>query len=272
MVNLTRTVRFSINPAPAPGGSADWGDAANTFAAFPTMRGLGRHYELDVCCQGEIDPSTGYFVNIKVVDAAVRTAAIPLIEQACRERPTSPPETILPDLLARLNAAMRGSVHSVRWRLSPYYCVEMQQHDTNRALIRQRFEFAASHRLHCAGLTDEQNRELFGKCNNPAGHGHNYLVEPCVEVSLDAPEPAFGLADIERLTQETIVRRFDHTHLNVDTPEFREGSGVNPSVENIAAVCFRLLEPAISRASSGNATLRSITVWETEKTSCTFPA
>jgi 6-pyruvoyltetrahydropterin/6-carboxytetrahydropterin synthase len=71
---------------------------------------------------------------------------------------------------------------------------------------------------------------------------------------------------------ETIIQRFDHKYLNVDTQEFRaEAGGLNPSVENIAKVCFDLLAPAIRRAAPG-VELRSITVWETDRTSCTYPA
>ncbi len=86
MIELTRTVRFSINPAVPSGGASSppWGDPTNTFSAFPTMQGLGRHYELDIRCRGEADPVTGYFVNIKLVDVAVRMVAIPAIERACR--------------------------------------------------------------------------------------------------------------------------------------------------------------------------------------------
>jgi 6-pyruvoyltetrahydropterin/6-carboxytetrahydropterin synthase len=137
------------------------------------------------------------------------------------------------------------------------------------ALLRQQFEFAASHRLHIASLSEAQNRELFGKCNNPRGHGHNYRVEPCVEVEVPTRGPAkFGLRELESLTAELIINRYDHKHLNEDTVEFGP-SGLNPSVENIAKVCFDHLAPAVSRA---GARLRSITVWETDKTGCTYPA
>jgi hypothetical protein len=53
-------------------------------------------------------------------------------------------------------------------------------------IIRQKFDFAAAHRLHTPSLSEEENRRIFGKCNNPSGHGHNYQVEPAVEVELDA--------------------------------------------------------------------------------------
>lgn len=273
MVELARTVRFCINPEPSGRGSGD-----NTFAAHPSMRGLGRFYEIRVTCRGRIDPQTGYFVNIKTIDQAVRSSAVPLIEAACRERPGDDPSIFLPPLLDAVNRALGGSVVRLCWNLTPYYSVEMAAKDTSTALLRQQFEFAASHRLHTPGLSDAENRALYGKCNHPSGHGHNYRVEPCVAVRIPGAgeRPGFSLADLERLTNRTIIERYDHRHLNVDTPEFscEPGSGgVNPSVENIARICFERLAPVIAEAApNGSARLRSITVWETDKTSCTFPA
>ncbi len=269
MVLLTRTVRFSVNdPGLAPDTAGD-----NTFAAFPSMRGLGRHYELDVRCRGEIDPNTGYFLNIKEIDRAARATTIPTIATA---RADADPFLTLREAMRPLADRLGRALSAVRWRLSPYYSIEMSpvanpDQSESVALLRQQFEFAASHRLHIPSLSEAENRELFGKCNNPRGHGHNYRVEPCVEVRIPARSaPGFSLADLERLTSELIIERYDHKQLNEDTEEFGCGpGGLNPSVENIAKVCFDLLAPAIA---AGGAKLRSLTVWETDKTSCTYPA
>lgn len=269
MVDLTRTVRFSINgEAPA----APDAPALNSFAAHPAMAGLGRHYELDIRCRGEVDPRTGYFINIKDIDRAARATAIPTIAAACAADEHASPAAVLRSALPALDRAIRdgGAVASVRWRLSPYYSVEMSPQTPNFALLRQQFEFAAAHRLHVQGLSDEENRRIFGKCNNPRGHGHNYRIEPCVQVRADA-NPTFSLETLERITAERVISRFDHTHLNEDTAEFDTSrGGVNPSVENIARVCYDLLAPAIV-AASPDARLRSVTVWETDKTSATYP-
>lgn len=273
---LTRSVRFCVNP-PAKDAAPLPGSPDNTFAGFPSMRGLGRFYELVVRCRGEVDATTGYFLNIKVIDRAVREWAVPVIERACHERPETDPAEVLRELLPGLSRGLGGVVESVRWNLSPYYSVEVSPMPAAPSvpvvLIRQQFDFAAAHRLHAPALSDAENRSVFGKCNNPSGHGHNYRVEPCVAVRLDRPEPRFSLADVERLTARTLIDRFDHTHLNEDTREFAVGSpgGLNPSVENIAKVFFDLLAPAVASASAGSAELRSITVWETDKTSCTYP-
>lgn len=271
MIELTRTVRFCINP---DSSAAVDSEPRNTFAAAPSMRGLGRFYELDVTCRGEIDPVTGYFLNIKVIDKAVRGSAVPLIAQACRENPEVDAASLLGTVAESLHGPLAGTVLRVRWRLTPYYCVEMNTTAPDKVYLRQQFEFAASHRLHCPDLSADENRRLFGKCNHPGGHGHNYRVEPCVEMPAPGPgrAPVLSLADVERLTDEQIIERYDHKHLNDDAPEFNAASGgFNPSVENIARVCFGRLAPVIESASSGKARLHSITVWETDKTSCRYP-
>lgn len=270
MHTLQRTVRFALNPGAASDVPAR-GD--NGYAGVPAMRGLGRHYELTVACRGEVDSATGYFMDIKVIDRAVRSAAIPVIARACEQRPDAEPGAIMAAFLLPLDAALGGMLASVRWMLTPYYGIEMTKADTTTALLRQRFEFAASHRLHVPALSDEQNRELFGKCNHPSGHGHNYVVEPCVRVRLGSGR-LFSLADLEPIVAAAVIERLDHKHLNLDLPEFdtNRAGGVNPSVENIAAACFRWLEAPIREAARGDAELVSVTVWETEKTSATFPA
>jgi len=134
----------------------------------------------------------------------------------------------------------------------------------NHAVLTHRFDFAASHRLHCATLSEEANRRVFGKCNNPAGHGHNYRLETEVRVPMQDP-PTLRGDEIERLTREHVVDRLDHKHLNTDVPCFGD---TNPSVEAIAKVCFDWLQPAIKTA--GGELVR-VRVWETEKTSAIYP-
>jgi len=232
------------------------------------MEAMGAFYELDVICRGEADPVTGYMMNISAIDKAVRAHALPIIAAAVRQRPETQPAFVLIDVLAGLQEVLHQSVVSVRWRLNPYYSVSMSASSPHRVMIRQQFEFSASHRLHVAELSDAENRAIFGKCNNPNGHGHNYRVEPAVLVALpaDGNAAAMTLPKLERIVDESLIMRLDHKHLNSDVPEFAR---LNPSVENIARVCFDLLAPAIS---DGGGTLDHITVWETEKTSCRYPA
>ena len=109
--------------------------------------------------------------------------------------------------------------------------------------ITRREEFSASHRLHNPELSDEENRRLYGVCNNPNGHGHNYAFE----VTLRGPVPAgTGMVmDLNRLMvllQEEIVSQVDHRHLNHDVPWL---AGVIPTAENVAVAFWDRLEPRL---------------------------
>ncbi len=267
MVRLKRIVRFTINPEGirAPGGTT------NGFGGKPAMRGLGRYYELEVGCGGEPDPVTGYLISVQDIDRLTRANALPIIERACNHTPEVDPATLLPAIAESLRAAMPRFFRRVRWNLTPYYSIEMNATDATTVLLRQQFDFAAAHRLHSPELSDEENRRIFGHCNNPAGHGHNYRFEPAVAVMLGATGLTFTLIDLERLAHEVIVKRYDHRHLNEDTREFATVGGIAPSVENIARVFYDLLAPAVATASHGSAILRGVTVWETDRTSCTYP-
>jgi 6-pyruvoyltetrahydropterin/6-carboxytetrahydropterin synthase len=232
------------------------------------MCGLGRYYEIDLTCVGEPDPRTGYLVDIRQIDTFVRSRLIPIIAEACRTEPTIEPAGLLPRLAEAVTAEPFPSAVAVRWRLSPCYAVEMGLHEPrNWVELRVRFDFAAAHRLHVATLSDEENRRIFGHCNNPNSHGHNYQIEPCVRIP--AAGPPMPVVAIEQAVRRGILDKFDHTNLNCDTVEFANSSGVNPSVENMARVFFGLLAPLIADAHAG-AALVSMTVWETDRTCATY--
>ena len=111
--------------------------------------------------------------------------------------------------------------------------------------LGRRYRFAASHRLHSALLSAEENSRLYGKCNNPLGHGHNYVVEICVSGDVD---PATGmianLADLDGFVEREVMQRMDHRHLNYEVPEL---AGLIPTCENVARVIWELLEPKITQ-------------------------
>jgi 6-pyruvoyltetrahydropterin/6-carboxytetrahydropterin synthase len=98
--------------------------------------------------------------------------------------------------------------------------------------VTRRYRFAASHRLHTPRLSDEENRELYGKCNNPYGHGHNYEVEITVKGPVDpATGRAVDLVVLDRLVQTEVLDVFDHRNLNAEIPQF---AGTVPTSENLA--------------------------------------
>ena len=103
--------------------------------------------------------------------------------------------------------------------------------------LGRRYRFAASHRLHSARLSDEENSQLYGKCNNPLGHGHNYVVEISVSGKVD---PATGmianLADLDGFVQREVLDAFDHRSLNDEVPAFRAKV---PTTENLCIEIFR---------------------------------
>ena len=111
--------------------------------------------------------------------------------------------------------------------------------------LTRRYLFSASHRLHCDGLSEEENRAVYGKCNNPHGHGHNYALEVTVSGRVD---PGTGmvcnLTDLDTAVQREILDRFDHTNLNV-LPQF---SAEVPTTENLSELIFKILQRKFSSA------------------------
>ncbi|MBC7776547.1 MAG: 6-carboxytetrahydropterin synthase [Phycisphaerae bacterium] len=105
--------------------------------------------------------------------------------------------------------------------------------------VTRRAHFNAAHRLHNPAWTDEKNRAVFGLCNNPNYHGHNYEMEVRVTGEID-PETGMvvDLAWLAQLIKNEIEARFDHKNLNLDTEEFRD---LIPSAENICLVIWRIL-------------------------------
>jgi 6-pyruvoyltetrahydropterin/6-carboxytetrahydropterin synthase len=97
--------------------------------------------------------------------------------------------------------------------------------------LARRYRFAASHRLHSAVLTEDENWRAYGKCNNPFGHGHNYVLEVAVSGAVD---PATGmianLVDLDSFVDREVIEPFDHVYLNEDVAAFRERV---PTTENV---------------------------------------
>jgi 6-pyruvoyltetrahydropterin/6-carboxytetrahydropterin synthase len=111
-----------------------------------------------------------------------------------------------------------------------------------KAYFGRRSALSASHRLHSDALSAEENRTAYGKCNNPHGHGHNYVVEVLVGGPVD-PETGMvvNLAALDEVLQKEIIGRFDHTNLNLD-PVFLNQV---PTTENLCRAVFGLLKDAM---------------------------
>lgn len=123
--------------------------------------------------------------------------------------------------------------------------------------VCRRATFNAAHRLFRKDWSDEKNSAVFGKCNNPNFHGHNYVLEVWIEGAIDTETGyVIDLKIVKDLIKNEITDRFDHKNLNLDCKEFLN---LNPTAENIAVVCWNLLRSELDTKYQ-----LSIKLWETE--------
>lgn len=134
-----------------------------------------------------------------------------------------------------------------------------------KTAIFRKATFNSAHRLHNPAWDEQTNRDVFGKCNNPSYHGHNYelIVKVVGEVNRDTGF-VMDLKLLNDLISEEIVERFDHKNLNLDTAEFK---ALNPTVENIARICYGLLRKKI-----GPEFGIEVTLYETPRNYVVYPA
>ena len=129
-----------------------------------------------------------------------------------------------------------------------------------KASFSRRYRFSASHRLHVDAFSDAENRDTFGKCNNPHGHGHNYTLQVTVT---GAVHPHTGmvvdLVALDALVKERVVERFDLRNLNLDPHFAAEVS----STENLCRVTWQLLTSAADQHRYGSAHLSRVRIEET---------
>ncbi len=125
--------------------------------------------------------------------------------------------------------------------------------------------FNAAHRLHNSAWSDEVNSKVFGLCNNPNYHGHNYeLVVQLSGIPDAATGYVFDIKLLSEIIQEEVLERFDHKNLNLDTVEF---ATLNPTVENIAIVIYKLLRAKLNKDLD-----LKIRLYETERNFVEYPA
>ena len=127
-----------------------------------------------------------------------------------------------------------------------------------KTTVCRRAHFNAAHRLHNPNWSDEKNQSIFGKCNNPNFHGHNYDL--IVSVTGYVDEETGYVVDmkvLKKLIKQEVLERFDHKNLNLDTEEFKD---LNPTAENIVRIIYEKLRPGIDPEHS----LR-VTLYETKR-------
>jgi 6-pyruvoyltetrahydropterin/6-carboxytetrahydropterin synthase len=133
--------------------------------------------------------------------------------------------------------------------------------------LSRKYAFSAAHRLHAAGLSDAENRAVYGKCNNPNGHGHNYEVEITVAGPVDAVTGrAVSLETLDALAAREVIAPLRYRNLNVEVEAFRTAV---PTTENLTSEVDRRLRAAWRAAfPAGLPRLEKIRIWETERNIC----
>lgn len=258
MIRLSREIRFAL----VPGGELGSHRPTNSWAGWPSTNLVVPQLVLRCELEGEVDSRTGYLCNIKVIDDLLRSIVTKRLIPRHDGNRTA--ESMLRSVYRELCAQWNhdSKVVGVTLALTPYLSYSIVPEDgMNQTVIEltQQFEFSAAHRLHCPDLSDEENVKLFGKCNNPEGHGHNYVIEVTVSREIDSDRGnVISLHEFEAIVKQTVIDRLDHKHLNRDIEYFAE---VNPTVENIAVVIFDWLGEKF-----GSAKLEKVKVFETPKT------
>jgi 6-pyruvoyltetrahydropterin/6-carboxytetrahydropterin synthase len=245
-LSMTRRIAFSS-------GLRFWlpqlGETENRarFGPLASPFNHGHNYLLEVNVSGEIHPTTGMILNIKIIDDLLQETVVARfdrksINDQIPEFVARPPtlENLLLYFWGQFEQPIFPHVvqlESLLLTSTPLLHVKLERSQPAGIMtLTRQYEFAASHRLTAPGLSAEENLQLFGKCTNPAGHGHNYLLEVTVT---GAPDEKTGmlvdLVEMDRIVNERVVDRYDHKHLNCDVPELQDS---NPTSEIVAKAIF----------------------------------
>ncbi len=263
MHKLARQVRFSINPFLSEDRAG-----SNSFASKPAGEGLSIFLELSVEIHGSLAADTGFVVNVVDIDRNVREFVVPLFAQRIRQDYGQARHVGLSVMIELLRSTWNqlsdkfGSVRlgKLSLKLNPFRRIAMKSEDLEMVYFCERFEFAAMHKLWNDDFSEQKNFEVFGKCANPSGHGHNYVVE--VAIKMPASRDDFRIGDFEKTVDSELIKLLDHKNLNADVEQF---SRTIPTMENIAAFAWNRLADKLPHAA-----LHRVTVWETDKTYCTY--
>lgn len=263
MHKLGRQVRFSINPF-----LSEDIEGANSFVSKPAGQGLSFFFELFVEVTGTVEPATGFVVNVTDIDSDVRKFVVPIFAERIRQHFRRSEHIGFYTLVEILGTARdrladkfgRAGLSKLSFKLNPYRKIIMETQNSGTVYFSEKFEFAATHKLWNEHFTDEQNFEIFGKCANPTGHGHNYIVE--VTIKTPKAKDGFRIGDFEKTVDDELIKIIDHKNLNVDVEQF---SRAIPTVENLACFAWNRLADKFRPS-----TLHCVTVWETDKTYCSY--
>jgi 6-pyruvoyltetrahydropterin/6-carboxytetrahydropterin synthase len=250
-VRLTKRLEFSAshryhNPA--------WSDERNkaVFGKCNNPHGHGHNYLLEVTVAGAVDPMTGIVINLSDLKTVLEHVLVEFDHKNLQEDtpyftgriPTT--ENLAVVLWDRIAERLQvAQLVALRLFEEEDLSVDYQGRrvgNTQEVQLTRRYRFAAAHRLHTEALSETENRRVFGKCNNPNGHGHNYTLEVTLRGEI-VPETGM-ITDLDRLdrtVEERVLRRFDHQHLNFD----EAFAGKTTTGENLAILIWDILEKAV---------------------------
>jgi len=258
--------------------NAQWSPEENRarFGPWASPYNHGHNYVLDVTVEGEVDPVDGMVVNIKRVDDVLKREILARFDQRSindeipefADRAPSI-ENLLSFIRDLLGAEFevdrflegredRATVRLVHLRLEemPTFYGELDL-ATDMTTLTRIYEFAAAHRLHAPALSSDDNRALYGKCNHPAGHGHNYVLEVTIAGEPDRETGMIAdLGELDSTVEREVLDRYDHRNLDVDLPEL---AGKVTTSENVAQAIFDRLNGAVP------ARLHRVRLWETAR-------
>jgi 6-pyruvoyltetrahydropterin/6-carboxytetrahydropterin synthase len=273
MHKLSRQIRFAIDPF---SDSTEIG--ANSYCAKPTSNGLSVFFALWVELKGAVNKDTGFVVNVSDIDRIVREKGIKIFDNFVKNCLAPTPVVggcsfeQVGQLLSRVWKTIEkdflpAQVSGLSVELTPARKIGIKENGGDMLYFSEKFEFSASHTLWNDKFSDSENEKVFGKCANPSGHGHNYIVEVTIKKTGLAPGPVPGgqninAGDFERIVQQDFISIVDHKNLNADVGYFKK---INPTVENIAEFAFNSLVGKLKPLE-----LDCVTVWENDRTFCSY--
>ncbi|ARU41449.1 hypothetical protein CCB80_10020 [Armatimonadetes bacterium Uphvl-Ar1] len=246
IVTLTRKIGFSS-------GHRYWlasrsePENRSLFGWWASPFNHGHNYVLWVSARGPVDESNGMVVNIKWIDDVLKERVIARFDQKSINDEVegfADQSPSLENLLLHFRdelTGLPGGVETTHLKLeeTPLLYGEWTK-ENDMVTITRVYEFAASHRLDVPELGQDENVRLFGKCNNPNGHGHNYVLEVTVSGAIDSVTGmSVDLGALDAVCEEEVVGRYDHKNLDLDIPEF---AGRNTTSEVVAAEIFGRLD------------------------------
>ncbi len=260
---LRREVRFSIMPFGVENPSG-----ANSYSSLPSGGdGLSVYMAMTVSMSSSVDEETGFIMNVTDIDECVHSHVVGLFQRTVSssfEANSNISFIQLGELLTACGERLGeftgdAKVLDVSLNLNPFRKMKIKTMEPEMIYYSEKFEFAAMHKLWNEKFDDEKNFAVFGKCANPNGHGHNYVAEVTVKCDKSCN---LAVGDFERAVNEYFIELVDHSNLNSDIDYFSKNI---PTVEKISEFAWEALE---GKMPCGE--LESITVWENDRTSCTY--